>query len=112
MSDSYDDDGDDDFDLRPAHDLLKQAEARGAYINARDQMEYRPQAQSLVYSLIGHSDSNQLLGEYLRKNGYPRLIDVLLSESLNPEKVASLLESLEHALTHSKPLKPILFPGK
>jgi serine/threonine protein kinase len=26
MSDSYDDDGDDDFDLRPAHDLLKQAE--------------------------------------------------------------------------------------
>lgn len=93
-------------------DLLNQAEARGVYINARDQMEYRPQAQSLVLSLIGHSDSNQLLGEYLRENGYPRLIDVLLNESLNPEEVDSSLESWEHALTFKKPLGFTSFPGK
>ena len=100
------------FEKANIRDLLKQTEARGVYLNTRDQMEHRPKAQSLVYSLIGHSDSNQLLGEYLRKNGFPRLIDVLLSENLDPGKVDSSLESWEHALTFNKPLDSIIFPGK
>jgi len=93
-------------------DLLSQCEARGVYINKRNQMEFRPQAQSLVRSLIGHAKSNERLGEYLRKHGYSRLIDFFLNQQLEPEEVDKAMVAWEHALKFDKLLISTPFPGK
>ena len=93
-------------------DLLIQCKTRGVYINKRNQMKFRPQAQSLVRSLIGHDKSNERLGEYLRKHGYPRLIDFFLNQQLKPEEVDKAMVAWESALKFDKPLSSTPFPGK
>lgn len=100
------------FDKTKIKDLLSQCEARGVYINKRNQIEFRPQVQSLVRSLIGHAKSNELLGEYLRKHGYPRLIDFFLNQQLKSEEVDKAMVAWENALKFDKLLGSTPFPGK
>ena len=100
------------FEKTKIKDLLSQCEARGVYINKRNQIEFRPQVQSLVRSLIGHAKSNELLGEYLRKHGYPRLIDFFLNQQLKSEEVDKAMVAWENALKFDKLLGSTPFPGK
>ena len=90
-------------------DVLHQAQSRGVYINTRDQIVFYPESQILVRSLIGHSSSNELLGQYLRKYGFPRLVDLILNEKLNRSDLDSSLLSWEKALKFDKPLSSVLF---
>ncbi|MDC0369760.1 hypothetical protein OAN13_08690, partial [Opitutales bacterium] len=100
------------FEKTKIKDLLSQCEAKGVYINRRNQIEFHPQVQSLVRSLIGHAKSNELLGEYLRKHGYPRLIDFFLNQQLKSEEVDKAMVAWENALKFDKFLGSTPFPGK
>ena len=93
-------------------DLFREAEARGVYLNVRNQSEYRPKVHSLVHSLIGHPRSNARLGNYLREQGYARLIDLILDQKIKPEDLDLSCQAWEKALTFDKPVSITPFPGK
>jgi Leucine-rich repeat (LRR) protein len=93
-------------------DLFREAEARGVYLNVRSQTDFRPGPYSLVRSLIGHSSSNASLGNYLRLNGYPRLIELFLDQKIKPDDLDRACLAWEDALKFGKSLSTISFPGK
>jgi Leucine-rich repeat (LRR) protein len=93
-------------------DLFREAEARGVYLNVRSQTDFRPRPYSLVRSLIGHSSSNAYLGDYLRLNGYPRLIELFLEQKIKPDDLDKACLAWEDALKFGKSLSTISFPGK
>ena len=93
-------------------DLFREFESRGVYLNARNQLTYRPEAQSLVRSLIGHSQSNAILGNYLRGQGYARFVDLIFDRNIKQDEVDSACKSWEEALKFEKSINEIPFPGK
>ena len=92
-------------------DLFREAEARGIYLNARNQTQYRRAPSSLVRSLIGHPKSNEILADYLRDHGYARLIDLLLNSSVDQDNLFTACATWEKALTFDRSLEGIPFPG-
>ena len=72
----------------------------------------RIRPHSLVRSLIGHSSSNASLGDYLRLNGYPRLIELFLDQKIKPDDLDTACLAWEDALKFDKSLSTIPFPGK
>jgi Leucine-rich repeat (LRR) protein len=99
------------IDQPPIKDLFREAEARGIYLNARNQTEYRLAQSSLVRSLIGHPKSNDILADYLRNQGYARLIDLLLNNNINQDDLDIACNAWEKALTFERALEGIPFPG-
>ena len=93
-------------------DLFREAESRGVYLNVRSQTDFRIRPHSLVRSLIGHSSSNASLGDYLRLNGYPRLIELFLDPKIKPGDLDAACLAWEDALKFGKSLSSIPFPGK
>ena len=93
-------------------DLFREGEARGVYLNVRSQTDFRPRPYSLVRSLIGHSTSNASLGDYLRLNGYPRLIELFLDQKIKPDDLDRACLAWEDALKFGESLSTISFPGK
>ena len=92
-------------------DLFREAESRGVYLNIRNQAEYRPLVESLVRSLIGHPQSNVNLGNYLRQQGYARLVDLLLDPKIKPDDLDLACQAWEKALKFDKSISTIPFPG-
>jgi Leucine-rich repeat (LRR) protein len=92
-------------------DLFREVEARGVYINARNQTEYRLPPSSLVRSLVGHPRSNEILADYLRDQGYARFIDLLLNNNVNQDDLDIACKAWEKALTYEQALEGIPFPG-
>ena len=93
-------------------DLFRQSEARGIYINSRNQSPFLPRVQSLVKSLIGHPSSNAIFGDYLRAQGYARLVDLLLDSNIKEDDLKFACIAWEKALKFEKPLGELAFPGK
>ena len=93
-------------------DLFRQSEARGVYINSRNQSPFLPRVQSLVKSLIGHPSSNAIFGDYLRAQGYARLVDLLLDSNIKEDDLKFACIAWEKALKFEKPLGESAFPGK
>jgi len=82
------------------------------YLNVRSQSDFRPRPYNLVRSLIGYSSSNASLGDYLRLNGYPRLIELFLDQKIKPKALDTACLEWEDALKFGKSLSTIPFPGK
>jgi Leucine-rich repeat (LRR) protein len=93
-------------------DQLAQAQVRGVYLNTRSQSGYRPKVNSLVRSLIGHPQSNVMLGNLLRQQGYACFIDLLLDNNIKEEDIDAACQAWEAAFKFDRSLSDLPFPGK
>ncbi|MEK9772213.1 MAG: leucine-rich repeat domain-containing protein [Opitutae bacterium] len=105
------------FNQIPVHqtnyqDLFGEAQSRGVYLNVRNQSEHRPKVHSLVRSLIGHPQSNAILGNFLREQGYARFIDLLLDQNIKSEEMDAACQAWEEALKFDRSITNLPFPGK
>ena len=92
-------------------DQLAQAQVRGVYLNTRSQSGYRPKVK-LVRSLIGHPQSNVMLGNLLREQGYACFIDLLLDNNIKEEDIDAACQAWEAAFKFDRSLSDLPFPGK
>ncbi len=99
------------LDEKSVEDSFRLAEARGVYLNFRNQKSRSMQAENLVRSLIGYPHTNKVLADFLRNNGYRNLIDFLDDNRIKDEGKASALDTWNDALKRTSRLDFISFPS-
>jgi Leucine-rich repeat (LRR) protein len=90
----------------------KDLRSKGVFMATGQQKKRIIELEQLISSLIGHSNSNRELGDYLQANGYLRLVDFVDDESIDESEKESAYKTWYQNLRFGKPLNDVDFPGK
>ncbi len=97
-------------DEDPLREQFRNFTDQRKYLSIGNQREFFPEARDFARSMIGHPKSSEMLGAYLRRNGYPRLIEFIRDDSRKKEDLAALLRAWEKTLRDDKSLDLVSLP--
>jgi len=79
-------------------ETLNRIRSKGAFVVTGNQKKRIIEAEQLVFSMIGHPESNRMLGNYLEKNGYLRLMDFVDEPAIEEGEKINALKTWKNAL--------------
>ena len=100
-----------DFETK---EIVKKLRDDGVRVTLGKQRAVVGQISRLVAVLMGDKTANRLLGDYLKKNRYERLLDYVQDEAIPPEEKVVHYETWAKTLKHGNfdPKKTLLDKAK
>ncbi len=101
-----------DIENQVIQEQFNQIRSYGVTLVVGNQKKRVIEAEQLVFSMIGHPSSSNILGDYLQGNGYLRLMDFVEDSSIDEDEKINAYKIWQKALLNGSLRKDLPFLGK